>query len=141
MAKRSKRRRAAPDKRGHGGGQYMSISYALAHSDVFRGLSGPALKLWIELRCRYNGGNNGRLHVSMGEAATLLGMSKSTAQRAYRELVGAGLLVLMKEGHWYGRRAHEWRCTDIPHDGHPATRDWQRIPKIQKAVPVRDISG
>ena len=141
MAKRSRRRRASPDKNGRGGGQYLPISYGMAHSPAFRGLSGAAVKLWIEVRCRFNGGNNGALRVSMGEAATLLGMSKSTAQRAFQELVDAGFLVLMREGHWYGRRAHEWRSTDIPCDGHPATRDWQRGDKIQNAVPNRDISG
>ena len=112
---------------------------------AWRGLSGPAVKVWLELRARYNGGNNGRLTLSLREAAELLGMGKTTAQRAFAELQAAGFLSLEKEGCWYGRKAHEWRCTDIPMGRDSSTRDWQHRKasasspeKKQNAVPRRD---
>lgn len=48
-----------------------------------RQLSGPALKVLVELRCRYNGSNNGKVTLSLDEAARLLGLSKTTAKRAF----------------------------------------------------------
>jgi hypothetical protein len=68
------------------GEQYLGIGDPMARSEVFRSLSGAALKVWIELRCRYDGKNNGRLSLSWDEAARLLGLSKSTVGRAFDEL-------------------------------------------------------
>ncbi|MCE7999082.1 MAG: helix-turn-helix domain-containing protein [Rhodobiaceae bacterium] len=105
--------------------QYARLPYRMAQHPVFRGLSGNALKIWIELRCRYNGSNNGKLFLSLGEAAKLLGMGKSSADRAFKELEHRGFIVKTKQGYWYGRQATEWRTTDVSCDGHLATRDWQ----------------
>src|SRR5262249_34566081 len=57
---RHKRRGRSKD-----GGQYFPLSYPMARSAAFRSLSGPALKVFIELRTRFNGGNNGDLSVSL----------------------------------------------------------------------------
>jgi hypothetical protein len=59
----------------------MTLQYELVNSDAWRTLSGPAIKVFLELRTRYHGGNNGRLHLSLDEAARLLGLGKSTVQR------------------------------------------------------------
>ena len=143
MAKRRNRGRGV-DQRGDSRreGQYFGLSYSMAHSDAFRSLSGGALKVLVELRCRFNGRNNGKVFLSYQEAADLLGMSKSTAARAFAELKEKGFIKLTRPGHFYGRRAAEWILTDCPHDGHPATRDWQawrpqRQGKSKTSVPGR----
>jgi hypothetical protein len=91
-------------------------------------LSGPAVKVWFELHSRYNGGNNGQIHLSMNEASDLLGLGKATVQRAFLVLQDRGFLVLEREGNWYQRRAHEWRLTTKPvqtrQGKRPATNDW-----------------
>ncbi len=97
-----------------GEGQYVHLPYAQINSVAWRSLSGAAVRLWLQLHTRYNGGNNGRLILSHAEAASLLGVGKATVQRAYEELVAHGFLVLEKEGNWYGRRAHEWQLTTKP---------------------------
>lgn len=110
-------------------GQYLPLPYAQLKSDAWRSLSGSAVKLWLELHTRYNGGNNGKLTLSYAEAGELLGMGKATVQRAYAELVAKGFLVLVREGNWYSRRAHEWRLTTKPtqtsNGKQLATQDWQ----------------
>lgn len=144
-----KRRRRPADKTGRGGGQWIELHYGMLHHAAWRDLSGPAVKVWMELRSRFNGGNNGKLILSLREAAELLHLSKSTVQRAFAELEQAGFIVLVTEGDWYGRRAQEWRCTDIPCEGAPATRDWQHRQaaarsgeaKKQDTVPRRDSCG
>lgn len=92
----------------------MPLPYSQLRSDAWRSLSGSAVKLWLELHTRFNGSNNGSLTLSYAEAGELLGMGKATVQRAYRELVEHGFLMLEKEGNWYHRRAHEWRLTTKP---------------------------
>ena len=87
------RRRRYRTGRGKGEEQYFGLSYAMARSPAFRSLSGPALKVFIEVRTRFHGGNNGDLSLSMDEAARLLGIGKGTAQRAFAELEDKGFLA------------------------------------------------
>ncbi len=87
----AKRQRRKLDKKGRGeGGQYFVLPYGVAQSAAWRSMSGPAVKVWVELRCRFNGSNNGRLTLSLDEAARLLGIGKATAQRAFAELEAKG---------------------------------------------------
>jgi len=112
--------------RNKGEGQYMPLPYNLTRSVAFRRLTGNALKVFIELRSRFNGANNGRLSLSYQDAADLLGMSKSSVKRAFDELVEKGFLKKRREGQWYGRLAAEYILTTERHDGHLATHDWKR---------------
>jgi len=116
--------------------QYTALPYAQLRSPAWRSLSGAAVKVWLELHTRYNGGNNGKLHLSLKEAADILGLGKATVQRAYVELSEKGFLVLEAEGNWYSRRAHDWRLTTKPLNKYqgkdPATfdfRHWKRPAK------------
>jgi len=118
-------------------GQYVPLLYAQLKSTAWRSLSGSAVRLWLELHTRYNGGNNGTLTLSYAEAGETLGMGKATVQRAYAELVAKGFLALQREGNWYSRRAHEWRLTTKPMQNAKgkvlATHDWRsyRPPKTK----------
>jgi hypothetical protein len=119
-------------------GQYLPLPYAQLKSDAWRSLSGSAVRLWLELHTRYNGGNNGVLTLSYAEAGETLGMGKASVQRAYAELVAKGFLVLEREGNWYQRRAHEWRLTTKATEKGKrkvlATNDWRnyRPPKTKR---------
>ncbi|MEO9516087.1 MAG: helix-turn-helix domain-containing protein [Paracoccaceae bacterium] len=97
-----------------GDGQYAPLTYAMLKSDAWRELSGAAVRVFLELHCRFNGSNNGLLTLSYAEAAEVLGMGKATVQRAFADLVAKGFVVLEKEGNWYHRQAHEWRLTIKP---------------------------
>lgn len=106
-------------------GQFFALHYVMARSYAYRSLSGNAMKVFIELRCRYNGSNNGKLSLSLREAAKLLGMSQSSAKRSFDELIEKGFIERKKEGHWYGRKAAEYAVTDAKLDGQPPTNKWQ----------------
>ena len=109
-------------------GQYAPLYYSFLRSPAWRSLSGPAVKVWLELHTRFNGGNNGKLTLSLNEARSLLGLGKSTVQRAFYELQEKGFIALMKSGSWYHRQAHEWRLTTKPMQltsgKQLATNDW-----------------
>lgn len=106
-------------------GQYIPLPYSVIQHQAWRSLNGNAVKVYLELRARYNGSNNGSLALSMENAATLLRMSKTSVCRAFKELEQKGFIVKTLQGQWYGRLASEWRVTDKPCNGHLATRDWQ----------------
>jgi len=119
-------RRVNGKGRSEGEEQYFITPYAMAQSPAWRSLSGAACKVWIELRTRFHGANNGKLTLSYEEAAVLLGLSKSTVKRAFDELQEKGFIECMREGHWYGRRATEWATTDKGVGGRAATRKWRQ---------------
>ncbi len=122
-------RRRSPNGRRSDEGQYVLLPYAMIKFSAWRALSGPAVKLWLELHTRYNGGNNGKVFLSMNEAEESLGLGKATVQRAFDDLQDKGFLVLEQEGDWYHRRAHEWRsttnATQTQSRKKAATNDWR----------------
>ncbi|MEO0544415.1 MAG: helix-turn-helix domain-containing protein [Pseudomonadota bacterium] len=126
-------------------GQYIPLPYSMVRHAAWRSLSGGAVKVWLEIRSRYTVrgdgcDNNGELTLSLNEAARLLGMSKTTVQRAIAELKAKGFLEEITEGHWYGRKATEWRVTDCRYKGHPPSREWQKpTGEKQQSVPRRSM--
>jgi len=97
----------------------------MARSPAWRSLSGGAIKVWVELRSRFWGGNNGDLSLSLEEGAHLLGIGKATVRRAFVELQEKGFVVMTHRGHWMGRKAATWRVTDKSWKGYPPSREYQ----------------
>lgn len=98
----------------------------MAHSDAFRSLSPSAVKLWIELRSRFNGHNNGDVSLSFREAESLLRLGRGTIGRAFAELEAKGFIIKTCEGWFFGRKAATYELCDCrPQDGGPAKRSWQ----------------
>jgi hypothetical protein len=143
------------------GGQFVPISYLMAQSDAWRSLSGAAVKVYIELRRRFQmlsltDSNNGDINLSMDEAVRLLHLGKATVARALMELQEKGFIIKTKGGHWYGRMATKYAVTDRPlRRGEPPTNAWQSwhpsvkgceavrsagLEEKQKSVPTRNIS-
>ena len=92
----------------------------MACCEAWRSLSGPAVKVWIELRSRYNGNNNGDLSLSWDEGARLLGLGKATVGRAFQDLEARGFIVMTKRGQWYGRMATTWAVREGQPTDHPS---------------------
>ncbi len=141
MPRKSKSKGINAKGRNKGEGQYMPLPYNLTRSVAFRRLSGNALKVFIELRSRFNGANNGRLSLSYQDAADLLGMSKSSVKRAFDELVEKGFLKKRREGQWYGRLAAEYILTTERHDGHLPTHDWKRWTRPRHGKNKKPVLG
>ena len=126
MGNRRRKRKVNATGRNEGEGQYAPLSYTMLQSPAWRSLNGSAVKVFLELRATYNGRNNGELSLSFQRAADLLGMSKSSVARAFKQLEERGFVRKTKEGQWYGRLAAEYIVTDKSFNGHPAGRDWEK---------------
>ena len=139
-----KRRHRRPNATGRNESeQYLKISYDMARSAAWRSLGGTTVKVWVELRTRYNGRNNGDLSLSLDEGARLLGIGKTTVQRALKELQDKGFIKMVRQGQWYGRIATTWQITDRGYQGHPPTNDWAvwRPPREPKKFVRRFCNG
>ncbi len=65
-------------------------------SAAWQSLSGTAMAAYAELGRRYDGTNNGRLHLSARELSVLRRCSRDTAARGLRELTEKGFVDVVK---------------------------------------------
>jgi len=123
--------------------QYKKLRHAMLESDAWRNLSGPGIKVYLELCRRFNGRNNGQIHLSQAEAARLLHIGKSTAKRALLELEQLGFIKFASRGSFFGRLAATFILTDTSYQGHPPTNEWRswRTPKASSGRPRKSGMG
>jgi hypothetical protein len=102
------------------GPRFVQLFHWEMDSAAYRDLSGNARSIYIEIKRRYNGSNNGFIVYSVRQAADALKIGKTTAAKAFRELISHGFIVAEQRGafHWKidvsgerHRPASEWRLT------------------------------
>jgi hypothetical protein len=104
-------------------------------SPAYQRLSPAARAAWIEVARLYNGCNNGQLAVSIRNLAGKLGISRSSAARAIRELLTFGFLELSKGSSFSRKRlAAEYRMTHVNCDvtGGLASKAFMRSATAQR---------
>ena len=95
-------------------------------SKEYRELSLKARCLLDELQCIYRDDRNGRLVLSVGQAAKNTGVSYNTAMKAFKELQEAGFIEQMLEHRYAKKQAREWRLTFQPCAGREPTDCWKK---------------
>lgn len=109
--------------------KFVGLPHVLVVSAAWRSLRGSSIKVFIEICDRYNGANNGEIHLGGGSTAKTLHLSKATVFRALEELAEKGFIERTAEGNWLDRRAATWRLTHRPDNrpnGSPiATHEWR----------------
>ena len=106
--------------------RFVKLTYPLIESEAWRWLGPISKAVYIELKRRYNGLNNGKISLSLSEAAHILKASKSSISRALKQLETHGFIKLIKKGYFTGRMASEYALTDEQLDGYPPTREWKQ---------------
>ena len=114
-------------------GKFVALGEGLITSTAWRSLSGGAIRYYIELRRRFNGVNNGELHLSLEESTRRLGMAKDTAIRAQQELTEKGLIRMTQRGGFHQRLATTWALTDESTAAMTPTHDYKSWPPQKKS--------
>tara|TARA_R110002096_G_scaffold422225_1_gene628626 strand:- start:1078 stop:1524 length:447 start_codon:yes stop_codon:yes gene_type:complete len=109
------------------GDRFVQLPYYMLESPAWLSLSPNAAKLYIDVCKRYNGINNGTISYSVREAEKI-GLTKSTAARAFQELQDRGFLALTSEANFHlkTKEARLWRLTAFSACGKDATKDFMR---------------
>lgn len=95
--------------------KYVLIEAHVFRSERFRLLSPYAVSLYIELKHRFNGLNNGDLHMSVREAAKVLLSGKDQGTDALKELQDGKFIEVCAKGRKYkGKPATTWYLCEYP---------------------------
>lgn len=94
--------------------RHVRLYFWLLNSEAFRALSTVERCTLLELYKRYNGTNNGYIHVSNREIAKELHVSKTTAGRAVKKLIELGFAEITLQGSFSQKikQATEYRLTE-----------------------------
>lgn len=127
----SRTKRKAREK--HIQGKFVALPNWMADTPAWRSLSLAARCVWFELMRRWkgpHGSNNGDLCLATREVEDLLNIGKSTAARAFRELLDRGFVRITRPAgfEWRdGRRqrvAPRYAATHEPVGNHPSTKEF-----------------
>jgi hypothetical protein len=111
--------------------RYFKLPYRVAHSVPFRRLSLAARVAFDELGLRYNGSNNGGIVMPSRYLGERMNVDRSTASRALKELVEAGLIDVTQPSAFTTKRlAACYRFVHLRCDVTGARGKW---PKIETA--------
>jgi hypothetical protein len=129
-------------------GPFVQLHRYMMQTAAWRDLSPTARALYVELKARYNGKNNGALAFSARDAGDALGRGKSSASRFFVELEQHGFIVREKASTFNQKRLSiEWRLTELRCDvtNSLPTKEFARWgmdrPKKQKAGPSMGQTG
>jgi len=82
-------------------GKYAPIMLYVVDTDAWRSLGTASHSLFILLCLEWNGptfNNNGKIILSVRQAAERMGVSRDTAAKAFRELQAKGFIIVRKGG-------------------------------------------
>jgi hypothetical protein len=102
--------------------------------------------LLVELYNLYDGTNNGRMFLSVRDAATRLNVSPNTVSLWFRKLIDVGFIKVGQRGAFRlkVRHATSWILTEFPVREELPTKDfvrWRPTDEIQKPVSGTDTDG
>jgi hypothetical protein len=94
---------------------FVMLPKYMIRSDAWQALSAGAVAAYVELACRYDGLNNGRLHLSCREQAASRHCSSRAAANYMSELIEKGFVEVVRRSGFSvkdrKRQAAEYRLT------------------------------
>lgn len=129
-----------------GAGRHVQLPEWIQQTEAWATLKPGPRALYIELKRRFNGRNNGRIFFSHRDAAKAVNVHRNTVGQYFDELERRGLIRMEKGWHLgsdgYGKSAH-WTLCEMPtHDGRPpdhSFREWSQEKQNPRTniVPMR----
>lgn len=134
-----------------GKAKFIMIDGYIMRSAAWQSLSPNDKAVYLELKWRYDGMNDGRIGLGEREVATTLSIGRDTVRRSFASLVEKGFLAKAKASGFNvkSRVATEWRLTEYACDvsGQPPTKGFMRwlekqntgVPQVRTGAPQGHI--
>lgn len=102
---------------GPGAPNFAQLFHYMLDCEALRYASPPAVKVLLRLVKRFNGSNNGRIAMSVRQAAAECDLAFNTVRRALAELQEKGFIAIATPGGFSlkDRHATEWHLYIYPH--------------------------
>lgn len=118
-------------KRGSGP-KFVQLEHWVMDCDAWRDMKPGPRSLYLELKRKFNGVNNGNIFLSHRDAAKLLCVGRDTVGQYFQQLVEHGYIVETR-GHCLGPvgvgQSASYALTELPVDEKPATKDFRQWKK------------
>ncbi len=111
------------------GEKYIGIHGQMYKSPAFKTLSPNAVRIFAEMKWRYNGSNNGEISLSIREGAKLCKIGTNKSLSAIMELLHTGLIKIKKLGVFTTNEATEFIITSEKLNNREATNEWRYYPE------------
>jgi len=105
--------------------RFVALPHNMLDSAAWKHLRPGAGFVFIEIKKRYNGGNNGNIPLSHREAAAVAHCGKGTAHRLLAELIAHGFIKQANKGHYGNRHATTWILTCEVYQGRCPSNEWK----------------
>lgn len=109
------------------GGRFVQMHHWLLDSEAWRCLRPGPRALYLELRRRFTGGNNGQIFLSHRDAAEALCVGRDTVANYFSELIDKGFIAVTR-GHCLGPsgigQATVYRLTEERYQGKPPSKEF-----------------
>jgi MarR family len=119
--------------------RYFQLHHFMMKTDAWKALTAPARAVYVAIGYRYNGANNGRISLSVREAASECNVARGTASAALKQLVELGFIEETRHGGLSRKTkvASEWRLTVFKCD---LTGALKTCLFMQRGALARDLS-
>ena len=93
--------------------RYFQLHHYMLKTEAWRALSANARAVYLQIGARYTGSNNGKIALSVRDAASECDIARNTAGRCFKKLVDFGFIEETRHGGLSRktRVASEWRMT------------------------------
>lgn len=122
--------RGRMDRRGRNAPSFIMLRHDMMDSPAWQSLSAEAQILWVHIRRRYNGNNNGKIPLSCREAGRLLNVSPNTAGRAFSDLQDRGFIKICADSDFRlkTKTSRRWAMTHEVLNGQVPSNEWRKWP-------------
>lgn len=117
-----------------GNGRFVQLTEYMQSSEAWATMKPGPRALYVEVKRRFNGTNNGKLYLSHRDAAKALNVSRNTISAYFRELEERGFLQMMVAHHLTATgigQASLYALEEETCFGKPATKSFMRWRETQ----------
>jgi predicted transcriptional regulator of viral defense system len=108
--------------------RYVGLPYYMLNSEAYKSLNPNAVCIYIELKRRFHGANNGYIGLSVREASEVINSSINTACKYLNELMDRGFIKRNKVGEFRvkNRQSTEYILTEYAWNNQRATKEFMK---------------
>lgn len=122
------------NKNGKSKSSFVKIDRYIMRTDAWKDLKPADKAVYLILLFRYIGTNNGKIPLSVREAAAEANIATETARKAFVRLEEKGFIINRYKGSFSQKqkRASEWELTHVSYKGQLPQKTFTKYKKVEK---------